>query len=63
MKKLLVVLGIVAFGFTFTSCKKECVCKVAGVKMPFTGKVIDSKEDCKEWEELSKDTGLKCEWK
>ena len=26
MKKLLVVLGVVAVGFAFTSCKKDCVC-------------------------------------
>ena len=26
MKKLLVVVAVVAVGFAFTSCKKDCVC-------------------------------------
>jgi meiotically up-regulated gene 157 (Mug157) protein len=26
MKKLIVVLGVVAFGFCFASCKKDCKC-------------------------------------
>jgi hypothetical protein len=28
MKKLFVVLGVVAFGFAFTSCKKDCKCSI-----------------------------------
>jgi hypothetical protein len=28
MKKLFVVLGVVAFGFAFTACKKDCKCTV-----------------------------------
>ena len=34
MKKLLVVLGVVAFGFAFTSCKKDCICKWSGENLP-----------------------------
>ena len=36
MKKLLVVLGVVAFGFAFTSCKKDCKCS-GTVKMEAEG--------------------------
>jgi len=62
MKKVLVVLGIVAFGFAFTSCKKECKCNVAGVNYPTTG-AIDTKADCDAFAELWKGSGVKCEWK
>ena len=62
MKKVLVVLGIVAFGFAFTSCKKECKCSVAGVNMPLSGKVIETKADCDEYAKLYSESGsaMKC---
>ena len=45
MKKLLVVLGVVAFGFAFTSCKKECKCTLDGKDFATTG-TIDDKAAC-----------------
>ena len=58
MKKLFVVLGVVAFGFAFTSCKKECKCTLLGVTVS-AGDVIDNKDDCLDL----KEGGLNCEWK
>ena len=56
MKKLLAVLGVVAFGFAFTSCKKDCVCSgdyevtVLGITTKMTQEEISvgekSKSDC-----------------
>jgi len=42
MRKLLVVVGVVAFSFGAVSCKKECKCTLAGVNFPTSG-VFDSK--------------------
>ena len=64
MKKLLVVLGVVAFGFAFTSCKKECKCTVLGVAVDLGNKSVETKEECSAYEAASKDTpGIKCSWK
>ncbi len=63
MKKLLVVLGVVALGFGFTSCKKECKCNIAGINFDMSSAGIDTKEDCDAYASLTEDTpGLKCSW-
>ena len=48
MKKMLVVLGVVAFSFGAVSCKKECMCTVTvlGVTGPETSRGEISKSDC-----------------
>jgi len=64
MKKLLVVLGVVAFGFAFTSCKKECKCTADGKDFPLVG-TQDSKDLCDAFQKLYEgtDAPIKCEWK
>ena len=67
MKKLFVVLGVVAFGFAFSSCKKECECTTyllgeVGTKTTYE---IKGSEDCAKWityDEITK-TGIKCDKK
>jgi hypothetical protein len=34
MKKLLAVVAVVAFCASFTSCKKDCICKWSGDNVP-----------------------------
>ena len=64
MKKLLAVVAVVAFCASFTSCKKECECKVGPVTMDLSAAGIDTKEECDAYAELSKDTpGINCSWK
>ena len=65
MKKVLVVLGVVAVGFAFTSCKKECKCNIAGVewKIP-SGTTVDTKAACDELKTTFKEFGnISCDWK
>ena len=71
MKKLLLVLGVVAFGFAFTSCNKQCTCTVSyeGVSLPIgipEGYKIDTKDDClsvTKIAEIFKQDNVKCDWK
>ena len=65
MKKLLVVLGVVAFGFAFTACKKECKCKLGPLNWNIPSETtVDTKEKCDEIKELYKDLGMiTCDWK
>ena len=64
MKKLLVVLGVVAFGFAFTSCKKECKCKMGGVNWTIPADMAgDTKEDCDKIKEAYATIGVSCDWK
>ena len=65
MKKLLAVLAVVAFCASFTSCKKECECKVGILTVDMTSAGIDTKEECNEYADLVNDNmpGIKCSWK
>ena len=64
MKKLLAVVAVVAFCASFTSCKKSCECTVAGVTMDLSAAGIDTKEECDDYVNVSKDVpGIKCSWK
>jgi hypothetical protein len=58
MKKILIVFGIAAIGFTVIACKKECKCtekSSRGGQMTDTfGSDIDTKEKCMEQEPLRK---------
>jgi hypothetical protein len=52
MKKLFVVLGVVAFGFCFTSCKKDCKCSITldGTEVLAPTSVGEmSKSDCESY--------------
>jgi len=74
MKKVLAVIGVVAFSFGAVSCKKECKCNLAGVDFPTTG-AIDDKDACDKFSSLynegaalAEEMGvpfvkLTCEWK
>ena len=75
MKKLLVVLGVVAVGFAFTSCKKDCICNskvldADGKVVEFPGTMKDqsvgelSKSDCEAYKvpALSLGEGYKFEF-
>jgi len=64
MKKLLVVLSIVAFGFAFTSCKKVCDCKYNDGSRYSSPKGQNTKEECNTADALLKLYGEgKCTWK
>jgi hypothetical protein len=57
MKKLFVVLGVVAFGFAFTACKKDCKCTVTvdGTELAKDASVGElSKNDCKDYADAAK---------
>jgi hypothetical protein len=71
MKKLIVVLGVVAFGFAFTACKKDCKCTyemenplVEGEKTSISYSSPDklSKSDCESLKipGLSSDIKVEC---
>ena len=69
MRKLLVILGIVAFGFAFTACKKECKCTKEGADYSAPGSA-DTKELCADFEaahnviaETAGTPKIKCEFK
>ena len=62
MKKMLIVFGVVAFAFTFTSCKKECACTSTGiVKITLTDHTAKNKRDCVK--DNDKYQYMKCVWK
>jgi hypothetical protein len=68
MKKLVAVLAIVAVGFGFTSCKKECTCKEknTGLETP-TIKLEDTDyKSCKEMQKAAndeaKEQGVDASW-
>jgi len=66
MKKVLVVLSVVAFGFAFTSCKKECKCKIGPLNWEIPGDdgaKIETKADCDKVASDWADIGVKCDWK
>ena len=65
MKKVLVVLGVVAVGFAFTSCKKECKCKLGPLDFTIPSETtINSKADCDKVKDIYKETGvITCDWK
>ena len=64
MKKLLAVLAVVAFCASFTSCKKECECKIGVVSVDMSAAGIDTKEDCDAYAGLVNSApGIKCSWK
>ena len=64
MKKLLVVLVVVAFGFAFTSCKKECKCKIGIIDWTIPSEAAaGSKEDCDKIKDIYQDFGVSCDWK
>jgi len=71
MKKLLVVVGVVAFSFGAVSCKKECKCTFDGKDFPTVG-TLDSKDLCDEFAKLQSEMQallgddmpkVICEWK
>jgi len=69
MKKLLVVLGVAAFGFAFTSCEKSCECTTyaLGESKGTMSYPLKSGGDCAEWITVAYDditkSGVKCEKK
>lgn len=66
MKKFLVVLGVAAFGFAFTSCEKTCECTTyaLGVEKLTASYPLKSGEDCAKWITVAYDditqSGIKC---
>jgi len=64
MKKIFVVVAVIAFCTSFVSCKKECECKLGFtlIDMP-KNEIIDTKEDCNAYEDTLKIPGIKCIWK
>jgi len=64
MKKLLAVVAVVAFCASFTSCKKECECKLGPLSVDLTNAGIDTKEECDAYVDASAESALmKCTWK
>jgi len=64
MKKLFVVLGVVAIAFAFTSCKKTCECTtyLLGEVVASTEYEIKGSGDCAQWVTYieATQTGVKC---
>ena len=60
LKKLLLVIGLVAIVFPFASCKKECVCKFKdGKSLIIPYKQSEGKKKCADFPQ---NPDVKCVW-